>query len=516
MTEASTILQWLNAHPHLAGIATFIISAAESVAIIGTIVPGSIMMTAIGTLAGAKVIPLWSTIFWAILGAIVGDGISYWMGYYFKNRLHNIWPFRTHPDLLKNGEIFFHKYGGMSVFIGRFVGPVRALVPLVAGMLGMKPSRFAIANIASAMGWAPAYMLPGILLGAASLELPPDIAVQAILMLLLISMLIIFCLWSIQKLFLLINHQIDQFLNWIWFRLYRSRYFHLFTTILKHQDPKKTHGQLALAFYLIVTSLVFILLTMHVLMTSAQTMPTNKVLFHLFRSFRMTHDDTTALILSMLGEKIILIPVFLVLCAWLFIRKYWRAATHILVLTVLTAGSVWVIKNFTHSIRPWGIAQFTTEKYSFPSGHTTLSVVFYFGFVLLLINALQPKIKRYWPLFFCATLIVLGISISRLYLGAHWFTDVLGGWLLGAILLILVTLSYNRKAEKKLKPFSITLVTFIALCLSFSGFYYQQFKEFKQQYMPLNWPTYSVTLDSWWNQQDKNLPKFRINSIIGR
>src|ERR1700724_3063092 len=94
---ATPILQWLNTHPELAGLATFLISAAESVAIIGTIVPGSVMMTAIGALVGAGIIPFWSTLVWAILGAIVGDGISYWLGYYFKNSLHDTWPFRQHP-----------------------------------------------------------------------------------------------------------------------------------------------------------------------------------------------------------------------------------------------------------------------------------------------------------------------------------------------------------------------------------------------------------------------------------
>src|SRR5690348_3961093 len=102
----SPLLQWLNVNPELAGLATFIISAGESVAILGTIVPGSVMMTAIGVLAGAGVIPFWGTICWAILGAIVGDGISYWIGHYFKDRLKKIWPFRRYPGLLKSGEAF--------------------------------------------------------------------------------------------------------------------------------------------------------------------------------------------------------------------------------------------------------------------------------------------------------------------------------------------------------------------------------------------------------------------------
>src|SRR5690242_10540699 len=115
MTDiVSPLLQWLNANPEWAGMATFMISAAESVAIIGTLVPGSITMTAIGALAGAGIIPLWATILWAILGAIVGDGISYWIGHYFKNGLRKIWPFKNNLVLLKHGERFVHKHGVMS------------------------------------------------------------------------------------------------------------------------------------------------------------------------------------------------------------------------------------------------------------------------------------------------------------------------------------------------------------------------------------------------------------------
>src|SRR6185312_13789149 len=100
----SPILQWINIHPDLAGLITFGISAAESIAIIGTIIPGTVMMTAIGTLAGAGIIPLWPTVLWAILGAIVGDGVSYWLGHHFNERLPSLWPFRKHPSLLQNGE----------------------------------------------------------------------------------------------------------------------------------------------------------------------------------------------------------------------------------------------------------------------------------------------------------------------------------------------------------------------------------------------------------------------------
>ena len=63
------------------------------------------------------------------------------------------------------GIDFFDKYGAISVALGRFFGPIRAVVPLVAGLMHMPPRRFYLANVLSAMVWAPAYLAPGVVLG---------------------------------------------------------------------------------------------------------------------------------------------------------------------------------------------------------------------------------------------------------------------------------------------------------------------------------------------------------------
>src|SRR3990167_7943014 len=185
----------------------------------------------------------------AMLGAVIGDGISYWMGHYFNDRLRRIWPFSTNPNLLEKGEGFVLKYGVMSVFIGRFVGPVRAIVPLVAGMLGMKPLLFTIANITSAIGWAPIYMLPGILLGAASLELPPDIAMHVMLVLLLMTLFILLCLWFIYKFLQLIHNRINYVQNRLWRKMKYSRHFSFIPKMLKYHNSERSRGQLTLAIF---------------------------------------------------------------------------------------------------------------------------------------------------------------------------------------------------------------------------------------------------------------------------
>jgi membrane protein DedA with SNARE-associated domain/membrane-associated phospholipid phosphatase len=500
------LLQWLNANPDWAAFVIFIISALESVAIIGTIVPGTIMMTAIGALAGAGVIPLWLTLLCATLGAIVGDGISYLVGHYFKDKIPQMWPFRNHPQWLEKGEIFFHKHGGKSVFIGRFVGPVRAIIPLIAGMLSMKPIRFYVANILSAIGWAPIYMLPGILLGAASLELPPDIAAHAILMLLLVTLFIIFCIWLIVKIFLSIGYKIDQLLSQFWFKLQSISYTKVIAVALKHHDKSKPHGQIVLAFYFMLTVAGFLLLASAVIQHGSSAMFINDVMFHLFRSFRSPVSDNVMIAITLLGEKRVLVPTIVALFAWLVFTKRKYLAFHVAVLCVFTVGSIEFFKHYVHSPRPWGIL-LSPENFSFPSGHTTLATTFFIGFAILLSNSYPSKRRL---LCYSAIIIAFLVSISRVYLGVHWFTDVCAGWLLSAALLLFITICYNRKKNPQTHFPKLIPVTLTVFAVMYSLIFLLYFNQYRQNLKPIDYPTYSISMNTWWAQADEHTPVYRI------
>lgn len=512
MSESvSPILQWLNANPHLAGLATFIISAAESIAIIGTIIPGSVTMTAIGALMGAGIIPFWSTLIWAILGAIVGDGISYWMGYYFKDRIHYIWPFRKHPNILKTGEDFFDKYGGLSVFIGRFTGPVRALVPLVAGMLRVTPLRFTIANVTSAILWAPAYMLPGIILGAASMELPSEIATRAILMFVMTCLLVALFFWLIKKLLLLISAEIDQFLAWIWDKLARSQYFYILTRALKHHKSNKTYGQLALAFYFTIIVIALLYLMSFVHYKGSDHILINNMVFHFFRTVRSPSADTVMFCITLLGEKYVLLPLIITLFGWLALKKYWHTAFHVLSLGIITTIGIEAIKHYVKSPRPWGVLSNSLASFSFPSGHTTLALVFYFGITFLVIQLFQLKSRKLF--YIPATLLITSIAISRLYFGVHWLTDIIGGVLVGSAALILITLSYHRKAEKQMQPKGILLTIVLTLFITYSINLYYNYHKLTNEYAMLEWPTKALSFETWWSQSSDHFPLHLYNRV---
>src|SRR5262245_55948100 len=128
---------WLYAHPRWALLITFLVALTESLAIIGSIIPGSVTMTAIGILAGAGVMRIDLTFLAAILGAIAGDSSSYLLGYAFRDQLITIWPFSRYPNWLLYGKEYFARHGGKSILVGRFIGPLRSIIPLIAGMMHM-------------------------------------------------------------------------------------------------------------------------------------------------------------------------------------------------------------------------------------------------------------------------------------------------------------------------------------------------------------------------------------------
>ncbi len=147
------------------GLVIFFIAFLETLLVVGFIFPGSVALIAIGGLIATGHLELWTTLFWAFLGAVVGDNLSFWIGVYFKEPLKRSKIYHRHENEFKQGEEFFHQYGIYSVAIGRFIGPIRAVIPAIAGSLGMSGRLFLIVNIFSAAVWAPVYILPGLFVG---------------------------------------------------------------------------------------------------------------------------------------------------------------------------------------------------------------------------------------------------------------------------------------------------------------------------------------------------------------
>ena len=128
-------------HQSWAAPVCFLLAFAESLAFVSLIVPSSVILIGIGGVIAYTDLSFTELFVATGIGAALGDWLSYWVGLTFKDRLATLWPFTRHPDLLARGQRFFERWGAAGVFLGRFLGPVRATVPLVAGMCVQSPRR---------------------------------------------------------------------------------------------------------------------------------------------------------------------------------------------------------------------------------------------------------------------------------------------------------------------------------------------------------------------------------------
>ena len=159
------VTEFITAHPYCAHWAVFLLALSEAIPIIGTVVPGSTLVIAISALAPTSTINAWLLVVDATLGAIIGDGLSFWLGRRYHREILQRWPLRLFPRFIARSEAFFSRYGAASVFLARFTAVVRAFVPLIAGALRMPIRQFYIANVLSAVIWAPAHVFPGVVVG---------------------------------------------------------------------------------------------------------------------------------------------------------------------------------------------------------------------------------------------------------------------------------------------------------------------------------------------------------------
>lgn len=161
------LLEWLGGHQRWLGLAILLIALLESLAIAGLIVPGVVLLLAVTAMAGGGGMSLGAALAWAFTGAVIGDMLSFALGRVFHQDIRRIGLFRRHPQWITRTEAFFERYGLLSIFLGRFVGPIRPIIPMVAGMLDMPTLRFVAINLLSALAWAPVYVTPGFIAGRA-------------------------------------------------------------------------------------------------------------------------------------------------------------------------------------------------------------------------------------------------------------------------------------------------------------------------------------------------------------
>jgi membrane protein DedA with SNARE-associated domain len=147
------VVEFVRTHEFWAAPIIGALAFGESLAFISLLLPAWAVLVALGTLIGPSGISFWPIWVAGSVGAALGDWLSFWVGVKLGPPVAHVWPLSRHPELIPRGERFVAKWGPYAIFIGRFSGPLRASVPLVAGIFAMPYWRFQAANFISAFVW---------------------------------------------------------------------------------------------------------------------------------------------------------------------------------------------------------------------------------------------------------------------------------------------------------------------------------------------------------------------------
>lgn len=161
-------LDWVAQHQDWAGPVAFLLAFTESLPVVGLFIPGSVLLFAAGMLIVSDALPAWPVLLGAGLGAALGDSTGYLMARHWGPGMVRRCLPRRYRRLYARARIGFLRWGLWAVFLSRFFAPLRAFIPVVAGLSGMRHWHFQLANIPSAVVWAPLLLMPGQVAGWAT------------------------------------------------------------------------------------------------------------------------------------------------------------------------------------------------------------------------------------------------------------------------------------------------------------------------------------------------------------
>lgn len=448
---------WIANNPIAAGAVVFLIAFCDALVIVGIVVPALPLLFAVGALVGLGHISGPYALACATLGAFIGDGLSYWVGHRWGPQLRSRWPFSRYPQWLDRGEALFRRHGSMSIVIARFVGAVRPFVPAIAGMLHMPLRRYALPSLGACLVWSLAFLAPGWVLGK-SYDAVAAVA-DRLALVLAAFVITIGLVWAIVL------------YTWRWFAahadnllaraLYWTRHHrHLGRYAAALIDPNRPESPslLMLAVCLLGISWAWFTLLAS-LLASGGPLALDHTIHDMMWSLRNPLADRLMAGLASLGDAAVLGPAAAVALAYLLWRKRWMAAAHWLAALVFGLTLTSLLEAAIDMPRP----PTAPAGFGFPSVAVTMCTIV-FGFFAVLIARELPGRTRVWP-YLLAGVVTTVVGFARLYLGAHWPSDLVGGTLFGILWLLALGIAYRRHVARSfwMRPLALLFYSTFAI-----------------------------------------------------
>jgi membrane protein DedA with SNARE-associated domain len=505
------LLNWLSANPGWAGFWVFVMAFVESLAFVGILVPGIIILFGLGALISIGVLDMASIWLWGSVGALAGDLVSYAIGRKYRSHLAEMWPFSRFPKMLERGRHYFRVHGPKSVAVGRFIGPLRPVIPVTAGMLGLVPRRFLLVDIPACIIWTPAYLIPGMLFGA-SLEVASEYAGRMSLVLIIAVVALWLTWWLIWRTYEFLASRsgrwLRQFIRWL-------RGHPVFRRIAGPLLDPTQPEVLSITMMGLILVVIFWGMVMLLFLSpfSAHPQSIDQAVQAYALGLRNHIADPLMIAINQLSRLWVLIPTSMAVLLWLIGAGRQKAALHWLV--AMGGGMILqVIVAWSMRATPLLSEAGVTALYD-PSAALTLATVVLGYFAVMSAREIKRR-KRKWPYVITGILLVL-LVLTRLYLGLDWLSGALMGVALGMAWTFVVGIAYRQRALRSFNGVAASIIFFGMLAATFT---WQVGQNLESDIEALKLPIRQGELpaEGWWDNAWQTLPKERtpLKNVIAR
>ncbi|MCF6299691.1 MAG: DedA family protein [Proteobacteria bacterium] len=482
-----SLFDWVQDNPNWTGILIFLFAFTESLLLVGIVFPGAAFLIGIGTLTGLGVLDFYTAWLWASLGGFFGDGLSFWIGHKYKKSLLKMWPIYKFPELIEKGQKFFIKHGGVSVFIGRFIGPIRPIIPAIAGIMEMPVKKYLAISIIASVLWAPFYMLPGLLFGTA-MDKMAQVAGKLAVLLLVLVVLVWFVYWLVSLIYRFFVPRTYRILSKTLAWTQRHPILGKITSGLV--DPRKPEkGSLAMlaSILLVVTVLAIIVLANNETM-SQLSLATDQF----FISFHNPWTVMPMKYLLFLGHDLTILMVVIALSAWFVYRRLYLVLWHWLFVAVSAYVLAVIIGFIGHG--QWDI---------FASHHLAwLTAVCVWWSIL--VSGSYPAKWRSWPYVVSGVIVILS-GFSSLFFFQLSLEMLIISILIASIWSMAIGIAFRTRNRKQFLGFPIKLIFFVSLLVTSSlGWFFMSEKQVQSKPMIENLST-EHRRTNWMNQPKQSL-----------
>jgi membrane protein DedA with SNARE-associated domain/membrane-associated phospholipid phosphatase len=422
----------------------------ETGAFVGLVAPGETVVIAGGVIAGQGEIELFPLIGLVWICAVLGDTTSFYIGHRLGRRfLEKHGPrVKISHERLEQVEGYFERYGGRTILIGRFIGLVRALAPFIAGSSGLPYRRFIPYSIVGTGLWATTFCVLGYIFWR-SFDQVAHIAGQAIFGLGVTVALIVgivvayrhrrkFAEWLQDHR----SHPLVKPLFVVGSPLHRrlvrpvAEFLAPYVRFLFDRITPGTFGlELTTLLAISGVGLFWFVLYLTELNRDLGPTPFDTDLLDLADTLRMDVLVDVAKLVTNLGALPAVSGLVAATAALLAVRRRYAEAILLVAGLALIYIAVHVTKDALDRPRPSGSLVATSDA-AYPSGHAAYATA-WVAVAVALTRRLRPVASG--TLVFAALGIAVAVGVSRVYLRAHWWSDVAGGWGLGAGIFGLLT-----------------------------------------------------------------------------